>query len=67
MVLGKLSVLGHPTSLDYSRTRAYCTCRRVQVRLFNWTVFLSSIISLSISLSLGDGPIQTKILSQRAV
>ena len=33
-----------------------------------WTIFLSSIISLFFfSLSLGDGPISTEILSQRAV
>ena len=30
-------------------------------------IFLSSIISLSFSLCLGDGPIQTEILSQRGV
>ena len=28
MVLSKLSVLGHLTALDYSRTRAYCPCSR---------------------------------------
>ena len=27
-VLGKLSVPGRPTSMDYSRTRAYCACSR---------------------------------------
>ena len=32
-----------------------------------WTFFLSSIIFSSFSLSLGDGPILTEILSQRAV
>ena len=32
-----------------------------------WTFFPSSIYSLSFSLSLGDGPIKTEILSQRAV
>ena len=26
MVLGKLPVLGRPTSLDYGRARAYCAC-----------------------------------------
>ena len=26
MVLGKLSVPGRPTCLDYSRARAYCAC-----------------------------------------
>ena len=28
MVLGKLSVSGHPTNLDNSRARAYCPCSR---------------------------------------
>ena len=28
MVLGKLPVLGRPTNLDKSRTRAYCACSR---------------------------------------
>ena len=27
-VLGKLSVSGRPTNLDYSRARAYCACSR---------------------------------------
>ena len=27
-VLGKLSVLGHPTNLDNSRAGAYCACIR---------------------------------------
>ena len=43
MVLGKLPVPGHPTTLDYSRARAYCAgCR---CGLFGH-FFLSSIISL---------------------
>ena len=28
MVLGKLSVPGRPTNLDYRRARAYCACSR---------------------------------------
>ena len=28
MVLGKLSVPGHPTNLNYSRARAYCAYSR---------------------------------------
>ena len=28
MVLGKLSVPGRPTKLDYSRARSYCTCSK---------------------------------------
>ena len=44
MVLGKLPVPGRPTTLDYSRARAYCAgCR---CGLFGH-FFLSSIISLS--------------------
>ena len=39
-VLGKLSVPGRPTSLDDSRTRAYCACSRCGL------FFLSSILSL---------------------
>ena len=65
-VLGKLSVPGCPTNLDYSRARAYCACSRC-----GWGVFghFFSHLSLlfSFSLSLEDGPIWTEILSQRAV
>ena len=43
-VLGKLSVPGRPTSLDYSRARAYCACRRCGWGLV-WTFFLSSSFS----------------------
>ena len=32
--LGKLSVLGRPTNLDNSRTRAYCACSRCGSGLF---------------------------------
>ena len=66
MVLGKLPVLGRPTNLDYSRARAYCACSRCGWGLFGH--FFSHLSFLfSLSLSLGDGPIQTGILSQRAV
>ena len=44
-VLGKLSVLGRPTSLDDSRARAYCACSRCGWGLFGH-FFLSSIFSL---------------------
>ena len=44
-VLGKLSVPGRPTSLDYSRARAYCACNRCGWG-FVWTFFLSSTFSL---------------------
>ena len=33
-VLGKLTVPGRPTSLDNSRTRAYCACSRCGWGLF---------------------------------
>ena len=45
MVLGKLPVPGHPTNLDYSKTRAYCTCSRCGWGLFG-NFFLSSVFSL---------------------
>ena len=44
MVLDKLTVPGRPTNLDYSRTGAYCACRRCGGGVL--TFFLSSIISL---------------------
>ena len=43
MVLGKLPVLGRPTNLDYSRSRAYCAYSRCGWGLFGH-FFLSSII-----------------------
>ena len=66
MVLGKLPVLGRPTNLDNSGTRAYCACSRCGRGLFGH--FFSHLTLLfSLSLSLGDGPILTEILSRRAV
>ena len=44
-VLGKLSVLGHPTDLDNNRARAYCACSRCRWGLFEHFL-LSSIVSL---------------------
>ena len=55
MVLGKLPVPGRRTSLEYSRTRAYCVCSRCGLGLFGY--FFSRLSFLfSYSLSLGDGP-----------
>ena len=66
MVLGKLPVPGRPTSLDKSRARAYCSCSRCGWGLFGH--FYSQLSFLSFfSLSLGDDPILTEILSQRVV
>ena len=66
MELGKLPVPGRPTNLDLSRARACCACRRCGWGLFGH--FFSNLSFLSsFSLSLGDGPIQTEILSQWAV
>ena len=61
MVLDKLPVPERPTNLDYSMAWAYCACSRYSGGCLD-------IFSLaSFSLSLGDGPIYTEILSQRAV
>ena len=50
----------------YSRARAYCACSRCGWVLFGH--FYSPLYFLfSFSLSFGDGPIWTEILSQRAV
>ena len=55
-VMGKLPVPGRPTSLDDSRARAYCACRRCGWGWFGH--FFSQLSFLySFSLSLGDGPI----------
>ena len=45
MVLGKRSVPGRPTNLDYCRARAYWACSRCGSGLFGH-LFLSSILSL---------------------
>ena len=66
MVLGELPVPGRPTSLDQSRARAYCTCSRCGWGLFGHFYSHLSFL-LSFSLSLGDDPIWTEILSQRVV
>ena len=67
MGLGKDPVLGRPTNLDYSRgARAYCACSRCGWGLV-WTFFSRLSVLSSFSLHLGDGPIWTETLSQRAV
>ena len=66
MVLGKLPVPGRPTNLDKSRARAYCACSGCGWGLFGH-FFSRLLVLFSFSLSLGDGPIWTEILSQRAV
>ena len=65
-MLGKLPVPERPTDLDYSRTRAYCACGRCGWGLFGHFFSYLSLL-FSFSLSLGDGPISTEILFQRAV
>ena len=50
-VLGKRPVPGHPTNLDYSRARAYCTCGRCGWGLFgHFFSHLSLLFSFSPSL-----------------
>ena len=56
MVLGEHPVLGHPTSLDNGRARAYCACSRYWWELFGHFFSHLSFLS-SFSLPLGDGPI----------
>ena len=68
MVLSKLSRPGSPTNLDNGMARSYCACSRCGWGLFgHFDSPLSFHFSLSLSLSLGDGPLWTKIVSQRAV
>ena len=65
MVLGNLPVPGRPTNIDYNRARAYWACSRC-----GWggkDIFTLIYPFSSFSLSSGDGPIWTQILSQRAV
>ena len=63
MVLSKLPVTGRPTFVGYSRARAYCASSRC-----GWGLdgHFSSHLSLlfSFSLSLGDGPVWSEILSE---
>ena len=61
----KIPVPGRPANLDNSRARAYCACSTASRGcLDNFSlVYLFSFLSPS----LGDGPIKTEILSQRAV
>ena len=57
---------GRPTNLDNVRARAYCACSRCGRGLFGRFFSCQSFPS-SFSFSLGDGPMKTEILSQRAV
>ena len=66
MVLGELPVPGRPTNLDNRRTRAYCAGNRCGWGLFGYFFSRLSFLT-SFSFSLGDGPIETEILSQRVV
>ena len=70
-MLGKLPVLGRPTNLDESRAGAYRVCSRCGRGCLDICSRLSFLFSLSLSLSLSlfleDGPIETEIMSQRAV
>ena len=63
---GLTSSAGASYNSDYSRARAYCACNRRGWGLFG--IFYSHLSFLSsFSLTFGDGPIETEILSQRAV
>ena len=54
MVLGKLSVPGRPTNLNYSRTRAYCAYSRCGWGLFGHFPLVYYISSFSLSESRPD-------------
>ena len=56
MALGKLPVPGRPTNLASSGARAYCACSRYGRGLFG-RFFSHLSLLISLSLSLGDGPI----------
>ena len=65
-VLSKLSVPGRLTNMDNNRAWTNCAYSMCGWRLFGH--FYSNLsFPSSFSLSLGEGPIQTKTLSQRAV
>ena len=50
MVLGKLSVPGRPTNVNYSRARAYCAYRRFGLGLFGHFISrLSFLLFLPLS------------------
>ena len=66
MVLGKLPVPGRPTNLDYSTQGPISLAVGAGGGWFGHFFSPLSFVS-SFSLSLGDGPIKTEILSQRAV
>ena len=55
-MLDKLPVPGRPTSLDYTRARAYCASSRCGWGLFGHFISHLSLL-FSFSLSQGDGPI----------
>ena len=47
-MLGKLSVPGRPTNLNYSRAKAYCACSRCGLVLFGHFSRLSFLSSFSL-------------------
>ena len=63
MVLGKLPVPGRPANLDERRARAYCACSRCGWGLLGHSFSRLSFL-FSFSLSLGDGPMYSEILSK---
>ena len=61
---GQLLVPGHPSNLDNGKARAFCACSRWGLWLFRYFFSYLSFL-FSFFQSLGDGQIQTEILSQR--
>ena len=65
-MLGQLPVPGRPSNFADTKARAYCACSGCELGLFNH--FYSHLSFLSnFSLSFGDGPIWTEILSEMTV
>ena len=65
-LLGKLPVTGRPTNVDYTCSRAGAALA-VGAGGVVWTFFSRLSFLSPFSLFLGDGPMCTEILSQKAV
>ena len=67
MVLSKLTLLGRPASLGYSRARASALAVGASGVVWTFSSHLSFLFFLPLSISLRDDPTETEIMSQRVV